>query len=809
MEVNMFRYFTVLSLVLFFSFSLFAQDLMEQKSPLQKNLNGKSGLLRGHVLQGSTQTSNIIKDGDPNKPNVSLNVLPYNSTSGNGRAPNGKYRFQRAIYLITPAEMAAAGFPNPINFTDIWFEYTTAPNVATSGTLNVWLQNTTDVTNLKSTTFSTTGMTQVNNNTSFTLPAAGYVDVTFTSPTFTYNGGGLYVAFEYLVPTSTLATTTVTACNTDLVNGFLGYQANTSGTTLAASSFRPDTWLDYAFTNDASVMEVYTLGKLPIPYATPHVIKAAVQNNGDNTLTNVAVTLSVTGANTFSDVQTIDTLLAGYYTEVTFANYTPTNAGVCTLTVSVPSDSWNANNSKTITNIIDYDAYAYSLPPFAQSGGVGFTGATGQFCGKFSTNAPTTINQIGVNFTSTGVSYQLGIWDATGAGGTPGTLLYTSPAYTTAIGQSTKPVSPAQAVSGDFYVGVLQNSTTNCGFAYQSENPIRSGYFYYNAGAGWTDFAPGSPFRLMVEPRLTIANDVGPSTIDNPVGASYVDRRLGLIAPKATIANFGTANQTFNVTMNVFDTTTLATVYTSTKSVTINSGLTKQVTFDSTFNPVQGVYTAKCYTSLGTDGSKTNDTITVTFSEVDHIRLGLGLFIEGFTTGVTMVSDTVTVEIRNSVSPYALVQSNKTVLSTGGIAYVNFTNGYLTAPYYIVVKHRNSIETWSATAETFSAYYLVYDFRSATSMAYGSNMVLKSGYANVYSGDVNQDGLVDSGDLGTVDNDNANYVAGYVSTDCNGDGIVDSSDLGIVDNNNAGYVGAVVPPGAPATKVVRQVNNIK
>ena len=63
----------------------------------------------------------------------------------------------------------------------------------------------------------------------------------------------------------------------------------------------------------------------------------------------------------------------------------------------------------------------------------------------------------------------------------------------------------------------------------------------------------------------------------------------------------------------------------------------------------------------------------------------------------------------------------------------------------------------------------------------------------LYSGDVNQDGLVDSGDLGILDNDNANYVTGYVVTYVNGDGIIDSGDLGIVDNNNAVYISKIVP----------------
>ena len=100
-----------------------------------------------------------------------------------------------------------------------------------------------------------------------------------------------------------------------------------------------------------------------------------------------------------------------------------------------------------------------------------------------------------------------------------------------------------------------------------------------------------------------------------------------------------------------------------------------------------------------------------------------------------------------------------------------------------------------------------YDFTWTAGAAYGNNLALKLGKYCLYSGDANQDGLVDSGDLGIVDNDNANYVSGYTNTDVNGDGIVDSGDLGIVDNNNANYVGKVVPAGAP--KIIRSGHQTK
>jgi hypothetical protein len=178
--------------------------------------------------------------------------------------------------------------------------------------------------------------------------------------------------------------------------------------------------------------------------------------------------------------------------------------------------------------------------------------------------------------------------------------------------------------------------------------------------------------------------------------------------------------------------------------------------------------------------------------------LTLTALIEGFYNGTSNVPDSVTVELHSSFSPYALIESQKSILNSAGVGIFTYTTAVNGANYFIVVKHRNGLETWSALGQSFTSSALTYDFSTSQSQAYGNNLVLKGTKWCIYSGDVNHDGIVDSGDLGVVDNDNANYVAGYTNTDVNGDGIVDSGDLGTVDNNNANYVGKIVPPGSPS-----------
>lgn len=63
----------------------------------------------------------------------------------------------------------------------------------------------------------------------------------------------------------------------------------------------------------------------------------------------------------------------------------------------------------------------------------------------------------------------------------------------------------------------------------------------------------------------------------------------------------------------------------------------------------------------------------------------------------------------------------------------------------------------------------------------------------IYSSDVNQDGIVDGTDSALIDNDAANFLAGYLSTDINGDNFIDESDASIADNNASNFVSMVRP----------------
>lgn len=178
--------------------------------------------------------------------------------------------------------------------------------------------------------------------------------------------------------------------------------------------------------------------------------------------------------------------------------------------------------------------------------------------------------------------------------------------------------------------------------------------------------------------------------------------------------------------------------------------------------------------------------------------LNLTAFIEGFynSSADIMVSDTVRVYLRNLSSPYAIVDTAKAVLDETGVGTFIFSNVSNATNYYVVITHRNSIETWSAAGTNFTSFSMLYDFSSASSQAYGSNMSEIDASPvrfGIYSGDVNQDGIIDVSDGTLIDNDAYNFVSGYAATDCNGDNIVDVSDQALEDNNAYNFVSKVTP----------------
>lgn len=205
----------------------------------------------------------------------------------------------------------------------------------------------------------------------------------------------------------------------------------------------------------------------------------------------------------------------------------------------------------------------------------------------------------------------------------------------------------------------------------------------------------------------------------------------------------------------------------------------------------------------GCTASTTQD-VDVTVCPV-YTTLDLTLFLQGMYNGATMATplydlglstdptatDNITVNLWSAAS-----LGNPTpdytatvVLHNNGTASVQFPAAVAGNSFYIAIKHRNALETWSANTVAFTAT-TSYNFSTAVTQAYGDGINpamadMGGGVYALYSGDVNQDGTIDTGDAIDVDNATANFAFGYDPTDVNGDGASDTGDAIIVDNNTS------------------------
>lgn len=174
--------------------------------------------------------------------------------------------------------------------------------------------------------------------------------------------------------------------------------------------------------------------------------------------------------------------------------------------------------------------------------------------------------------------------------------------------------------------------------------------------------------------------------------------------------------------------------------------------------------------------------------------LTLNIFIQGLyiANADSTRRDTVRIYLRDTLSPYTVRDSAKAFVNTNGTATYTFTNAQNNQRYYLQTKHRNSVETWSkAGGEVFSSSALNYSFSTSVSQAFGNNLVqIDSSPLRfaVYSGDADQDGIIDASDLSAVENAASLSQSGYISSDINGDYYVDAGDVSIVENNTGKVV---------------------
>lgn len=181
-----------------------------------------------------------------------------------------------------------------------------------------------------------------------------------------------------------------------------------------------------------------------------------------------------------------------------------------------------------------------------------------------------------------------------------------------------------------------------------------------------------------------------------------------------------------------------------------------------------------------------------------NTSVSISLIPEGIFNPVSntlLKKDTIIVELKNISPPYSTIDSSASVIdSLNFTAELNFKH-LNSGKYYIVISHRNSIETWSR----FGGEYLVkggtfnYNFILDSSQAFGNNLKLIGNKWCIFSGDVNQDNVINSLDLNLISDYSTIYSSENLITDLNSDGITDIEDLVVCDNNVFRNISTIKP----------------
>lgn len=195
-----------------------------------------------------------------------------------------------------------------------------------------------------------------------------------------------------------------------------------------------------------------------------------------------------------------------------------------------------------------------------------------------------------------------------------------------------------------------------------------------------------------------------------------------------------------------------------------------------------------------------------------NATLNLNLFIEGYYLGSGIMEpvmlnqgysgspaptatdvDEITVELHEATTPFTLVASAVARLQTNGT--VSLVYPPLTGNYYVVVKHKNTIETWSqSTVSMVAGATTNYNFTSGSAQAFGGNLTeVETGVWAVYSGDINQDSGIDVFDYLIINPDIVNGLSGYLATDLDGNGSVDGFDYLLLNENIINGIGVSTP----------------
>ncbi len=257
--------------------------------------------------------------------------------------------------------------------------------------------------------------------------------------------------------------------------------------------------------NNVKLLNEYIIGKVPKQY--DHEMKVNVRNIGATSLTNFPITVTVSGANSQVYNQTIASLASGAKATITIPAISWQNAGKNTIAVSIPNDDDNSDNLDTVYQTVTPLTIGYCTDSIF-GGRVGNTTNSIDLGTRFHIpGASNKITSVTAYIDTPGRLYRIYVYGVNAD--TPKVKLSNMATNLTSVaGKNVYTFATPLTVPSDFVVVVTQLSVnTSVRLGYQYEDPIRDKTFYFRipqgssvgASSSWSDFAPGNPFKLMVD----------------------------------------------------------------------------------------------------------------------------------------------------------------------------------------------------------------------------------------------------------------------------------------------------------------------
>jgi hypothetical protein len=469
-----------------------------------------------------------------------LAVAPVGTTTTQVRAPNGfaSHTFLRAATFVPRTELAAASVDSGVFIQTLSFRVTAGADLPNKGRFVLYLGNGSNTTYTRGTawTGALTGLNVAYDDSLSLRTTAGVMTLNLSQP-FLYTGGSIEIAYDWnaVAPFASVAPVTY-AANSAIASSLVSAASATAApATLAATAFRPEfIWgVDDRKANEVEVITMFAKGRNPRNYGTPETIQAIVRNNGYQARTNLPVTLSVAGANTFTNVQTIASLASDSTQLVTFSAFTGTSVGFNNMTVSVPVDDNVANNAKTWAQEQTDSIFSYNDSVTVGNGAVGYNTGAGLLLSRFSINGTRSVAaariRIGDAAAIAGNSVSAVVLNDSGV-----IVSQSAPVALTAADLRTWVVFPFSApvniTNGNFYIGLAQTANAVGYFpvAFQAETPTRTNAYFTGPVTGGVVPSPVAGFRLMIEAH---------------VGPQFV--------PADTLSRFNLVAPSNNTTLNI------------------------------------------------------------------------------------------------------------------------------------------------------------------------------------------------------------------------------------------------------------------